>query len=110
MIRLSGINTVVQLLERTATDVDMYMDLMDAVTDVLRAVSSKESAQTTIHKEGLLVPLLEILEHAGTSEKGKTEEEIKEDDKKFGETKAALVEVVVSVTLAGMISVFLDCS
>ncbi|KAF9949058.1 hypothetical protein BGZ72_009084 [Mortierella alpina] len=110
VIRLSGINTVVQLLERTATDVDMYMDLMDAVTDVLRAVSSKESAQTTIHKEGLLVPLLEILEHAGTSEKGKTEEEIKEDDKKFGETKAALLEVVVSVTLAdaNMMPIFND--
>ncbi|KAG0196717.1 hypothetical protein BGX28_009836 [Mortierella sp. GBA30] len=110
VITPSGINTVVQLLQRTASDVDMYMDLMDAVTDVLRAVSSKESAQTTIYREGLLGPLLDILEHAGTSEKGKTEEEIKEDDKKFGETKAALLEVVVSVTLAdvNMVPIFND--
>ena len=101
VIQFSGINTVVQLLVRTSKDVEGYMDLFDAATDILRAVASKEAAQVAIQKEGLFIPLMEILEHTGISDEGKTEEEKKEDDKKFGETKAALVEAVVSATLAG---------
>ncbi|KAG0363817.1 hypothetical protein BGZ54_008004 [Gamsiella multidivaricata] len=110
VVKFNGIKTIVQLLQKTAEDVEAYMDLMDALTDILRAVTSKESAQTVIQKEGLLPPLLDILEHAGTSDEGKSEEEKKEDDKKFGETKAALVEVVVSVTLAdaNMVPIFND--
>ncbi|KAG0270767.1 hypothetical protein BGZ95_001553 [Linnemannia exigua] len=100
VIKFSGINTVVRLLVRTSKDVEGYMDLFDAVTDILRAVASKEAAQVAIQKEGLFTPLMDILEHTGISDEGKTEEEKKEDDKKFGETKAALVEVVVSATLA----------
>ncbi|KAI8598532.1 armadillo-type protein [Dissophora ornata] len=100
VVKFNGIKTIVQLLQKTAKDVEAYMDLMDALTDILRAVTSKESAQVVIQKEGLLPPLLDILEDAGTSDEGKTEEERKEDDKKIGETKAALVEVVVSSTLA----------
>ncbi|KAG0071835.1 hypothetical protein BGZ90_012113, partial [Linnemannia elongata] len=108
VIKFSGINTVVQLLVRTSKDVEGYMDLFDAATDILRAVASKEAAQVAIQKEGLFIPLMEILEHTGISDEGKTEEEKKEDDKKFGETKAALVEVVVSATLAdeNMVPVF----
>jgi hypothetical protein len=101
VIRFSGINTVVQLLVRTSKDVEGYMDLFDAATDIMRAVASKEAAQVAIQREGLSIPLMDILEHTGISDDGKTEEEKKEDDKKFGETKAALLEVVVSATLAG---------
>ncbi|KAG0372335.1 hypothetical protein BGX24_000387 [Mortierella sp. AD032] len=100
VIKFSGINTVVHLLVRTSKDVERYMDLFDAATDILRAVASREAAQVAIQKEGLFIPLMDILEHTGISDEGKTEEEKKEDDKKFGETKAALVEVVVSATLA----------
>jgi len=101
VIEFSGVNTVVQLLIRTSKDVEAYMDLFDASTDILRAVASKDSAQVAIQKEGLFIPLMDILEHTGISDEGKTAEEKKEDDKKFGETKAALVEVVVSATLTG---------
>ncbi|KAG0215316.1 hypothetical protein BGX33_001271 [Mortierella sp. NVP41] len=100
VIKFSGINTVAQLLVRTSKDIEKYMDLFDTATDILRAVASKEAAQIAIRKEGLFVPLMDILEHTGISDEGKSEEVKKEDDKKFGETKAALVEVVVSATLA----------
>ncbi|KAF9930635.1 hypothetical protein FBU30_000261 [Linnemannia zychae] len=108
VIKFSGINTVVQLLIRTSKDVEAYMDLFDAATDILRAVASKEAAQVAIQKERLFTPLMDILEHTGISDEGKTAEEKKEDDKKFGETKAGLVEVVVSATLAdeNMVPVF----
>ncbi|KAF9187730.1 hypothetical protein BGZ51_001115 [Haplosporangium sp. Z 767] len=108
VIKFSGINIIFQLLQKTAQNVDDYMDLMDAVTDILRAVGSKEAAQIAIQQEGYLMPLLDIIEEAGPSDEGKTEEERKEDDKKFGETKAALVEVAVSVTLpdANMVPIF----
>ncbi|KAF9911688.1 hypothetical protein BX616_010531 [Lobosporangium transversale] len=100
VIKFGGIRTIVQLLGKTAKDVDAYMDLFDTLIDILRAAISKESAQVAVQKEELLSSLLEILEHSGTSDEGKTEEEKKEDDKKFGETKAALMEVVVSTTMA----------
>lgn len=96
-----GIRTLVQLLDRTTQDVEAYVDIIDAATDILRPVAAKDSAQIAIFQEGLLTPLLDILENAGTSDEGKTEEEKKEDDKKFAAIKADLVEVVVSVTLAG---------
>ncbi|KAF9963238.1 hypothetical protein BGZ65_004988 [Modicella reniformis] len=110
VIKFNGIKTIIQLLQRTSGRVDDYMDLMDTATDILRAVSSKESAQRFIQQEGLLPPLLDIIEHVGPEDEGKTEEERKEDDKKFGETKAALVEIVVSVTLAdaNMVPIFND--
>lgn len=101
VIKDSGIKTLIQLLERTCQDVETYVDIIDAVTDILRPVAAKDSAQTAIFQEGLLAPLLDILENAGTSDEGKTEEEKKEDDKKFAAIKADLIEVVVSVTLAG---------
>lgn len=100
---------MVQLLVRTSKNVEGYMDLFDAATDIMRAVASKEAAQVAIQKEGLFIPLMDILEHTGISDDGKTEEEKKEDDKKFGETKAALVEVVVSATLAGNEVAFIFC-
>lgn len=96
-----GTKTVVQLLQRVSVNADSYLDLMDAAADILRAVASRESAQIAIQNEGTLGPLLDILQDAETSDEGKTEEEKKEDDKKLGEIKAALVELVVSVTLAG---------
>jgi len=92
---------IVQLLERTCKDVDAYLDLIDAATEILRTVSSKESVQRAIHEEGLVPALLDIIEDAGTTDEGKTEEQKKEDEKKFGETKAAIVEIMVSVTLTG---------
>jgi hypothetical protein len=100
-VKHGGTKTVVQLLQRVSANVDSYLDLMDAAADILRAVASRESAQIAIQNEGTLGPLLDILQDAETSDEGKTEEEKKEDDKKLGEIKAALVELVVSVTLAG---------
>ncbi|GJJ73683.1 hypothetical protein EMPS_06041 [Entomortierella parvispora] len=110
IIKNSGIKTLIQLLERTCQDVESYVDIIDAVTDILRPVAAKDSAQKAIFQEGLLTPLLDILENAGTSDEGKTEEEKKEDDKKFAAIKADLIEVVVSVTLAdaNMIPIFND--
>ncbi|KAG0327394.1 hypothetical protein BGZ99_007724 [Dissophora globulifera] len=110
LVKFDGIKTVVQLLQKTAQDVEAYMDLMDATADILRAVASKESAQVMIQTQGLLPLLLDVVENAGTSDEGKTEEEKKEDDKKIGEIKAALVEVVVSSTLAdaNMVPIFND--
>ncbi|KAG0026996.1 hypothetical protein BGZ81_005955 [Podila clonocystis] len=103
-----GTKTVVQLLQKVSANVDSYLDLMDAAADILRAVASRESAQVAIQNEGTLGPLLDILQDAETSDEGKTEEEKKEDDKKLGEIKAALVELVVSVTLAdaNMVPIF----
>ncbi|KAF9174707.1 hypothetical protein BGX20_010175 [Mortierella sp. AD010] len=111
VIKFDGHKIVVHLLSQTTSkEVEDYMDLIDYLTDILSAVISKESAQIAIQQNGLLPPLLDILEHAGTSDEGKTEEEKKEDDKKFGEIKASLVEVVVSTTLAdaNMVPVFND--
>ncbi|KAG0221435.1 hypothetical protein BGX31_009839, partial [Mortierella sp. GBA43] len=100
VIQSKGIQTVVQLIQRTCQDVEAYMDLTDVAADILRTVASKDSAQQIIYQEGLMLPLLDIIENAGTTDEGKPEEEAKEDDKKFGETKAAMVEAVVSATLA----------
>ncbi|KAF9998350.1 hypothetical protein BGZ80_000351 [Entomortierella chlamydospora] len=111
VIKSDGHKIVVHLLlQTTSKEVEDYMDLIDYLTDILSAVISKESAQIAIQQSGLLPPLLDILEHSGTSDEGKTEEEKKEDDKKFGEIKASLVEVVVSTTLAdaNMVPVFND--
>ncbi|KAG0032190.1 hypothetical protein BGZ82_006629 [Podila clonocystis] len=107
-VKHGGTKTVVQLLQRVSANVDSYLDLMDAAADILRAVASRESAQVAIQNEGTLGPLLDILQDAETSDEGKTEEEKKEDDKKLGEIKAALVELVVSVTLAdaNMVPIF----
>ncbi|KAG0347811.1 hypothetical protein BG004_006905 [Podila humilis] len=102
--------TVIQLLQRLSPNIDSYLDLMDAAADIMRAVASRESAQIAIQNEGSLNPLLDILQHAGTSDEGKTKEEKEEDDKKLGEIKAALVELVVSVTMAdpNMVPIFND--
>ncbi|KAI1317497.1 hypothetical protein EDD11_008304 [Mortierella claussenii] len=110
VIKSGGVKTIVHLLEKTSKDVEAYMDLFDASIDIMRTIASRDSAQTAVHKEGLLPALLDIVEHTGISDEGKTEEERKEDDKKFGETKAALVEAVVSVTLAdaNMVPIFHD--
>ncbi|KAG0053823.1 hypothetical protein BGZ83_000367 [Gryganskiella cystojenkinii] len=108
VIKNSGIKTLIQLLEKTCEDVEGYMDITDAVTDILRPVAAKDSAQIAIFQEGLLTPLLNILEHAGTSDEGKTKEEAEEDGKKFAAIKADLIETVVSVTLAdaNMVPIF----
>ncbi|KAF9345740.1 hypothetical protein BGX34_004513 [Mortierella sp. NVP85] len=110
IIKSGGLRVIVQLLERTCKDVDAYLDLIDAATEILRTVSTKDSVQRAIHEEGLVPTLLDIIENAGTTDDGKTEEEKKEDEKKFGETKAAIVEIVVSVTLtdANMVPIFED--
>ncbi|KAF9205032.1 hypothetical protein BGZ49_004546 [Haplosporangium sp. Z 27] len=110
VIKNDGIKTVVQLLQNISSHVEDYMDLFDASTDILSAVISKESAQTTLQQDGLLPPLLDILEHAATSDEGKTKEESEEDDKKLGEIKSSLVEIVVSTTLsdANMVPIFND--
>ncbi|KAF8933143.1 hypothetical protein BGZ52_008498 [Haplosporangium bisporale] len=107
-VKNGGTKTVVQLLQRISVNADSYLDLMDAAADILRAVASRESAQIAIQNEGTLGPLLDILQDAETLDEGKTEEEKKEDDKKLGEIKAALVELVVSVTLAdaNMVPIF----
>ncbi|KAG0093082.1 hypothetical protein BGZ93_002796 [Podila epicladia] len=107
-VKHGGTKTVVQLLQRVSVNVDSYLDLMDAAADIMRAIASRESAQIAIQNEGTLGPLLDILQDAETSDEGKTDEEKKEDDKKLGEIKAALVELVVSVTLAdaNMVPIF----
>ncbi|KAF9114169.1 hypothetical protein BGX27_011525 [Mortierella sp. AM989] len=110
VIKFDGIKIVVQLLQKACKDVDNYMDLIDASTDILSAVITKDSAQLAIQQGGLLPPLLDILEHASTLDDGKTEEEKKEDDKRFGVTKSSLLEVIVSTTLAdgNMVPIFND--
>ncbi|KAF9351049.1 hypothetical protein BGX26_010857 [Mortierella sp. AD094] len=110
VIKFDGLKTIVQLLQTASSEVEDHMDLIDYLTDILSAVISKDSAQIAIQQGKLLPPLLDILEHAGTSDEGKTEEDKKEDDKKFGEIKSSLVEVVVSTTLAdaNMVPIFND--
>ncbi|KAF8965527.1 hypothetical protein BGZ46_000570 [Entomortierella lignicola] len=115
-IELEAIAQLLKVLKSDINENELSMTIASRVIanlselDILSAVISKESAQTTLQQDGLLPPLLDILEHAATSDEGKTKEESEEDDKKFGEIKSSLVEIVVSTTLsdANMVPIFND--
>ncbi|KAG0268800.1 hypothetical protein DFQ27_005735 [Actinomortierella ambigua] len=103
-----GARDAILLLQKLVPEADSYLDLMDALVDILRAVSSKDSVQVFTMKEGLVPHLLTIVHDVTTNDEGKDEAEAKEDAAKLADIKAGLVEAIVSVSLsdANMVRIF----
>ncbi|KAF9580706.1 hypothetical protein BGW38_002533, partial [Lunasporangiospora selenospora] len=100
LIKADGCKVVIQLLHNIYPDLDEYLDLFDALMDILRPVMEKDSAQEYIWKENLLPVLMNVTEEIYLTDEGKTEEEKKEDDKKLRTLKTELIGCIVLVTQA----------
>ncbi|KAG0224935.1 hypothetical protein BGW41_004871 [Actinomortierella wolfii] len=108
LVKHHGIKDAILLLEKLVPETDSYLDLMDALSDILRAVAPKDSVQIYTLEEGLMPRLLTIVRDVATNDEGKDEEEKKEDAKKLADIKAGVVEAIVSVSLSdtNMVPIF----
>ncbi|KAF9973867.1 hypothetical protein BGZ73_002859 [Actinomortierella ambigua] len=108
IIKHHGAKDAILLLEKLVPEADSYLDLMDALVDILRAVLPKGSVQIFTLQERLVPSLLSIVRDVATNDEGKDEAEKKEDATKLADIKAGIVEAIVSVSLSdeNMVPIF----